>query len=88
MTFMVKARKLQAVDPDVINLSGGEPDFDTPVRIREEAKRWLDKGYTHYTVGPGLPELRSAIAEKLRRENSCAYTPEGIIVTPGGKYAI
>lgn len=52
ITFMTKARQLQAVDPEVINLSGGEPDFDTPIRIREEAKRWLDQGYTHYTIGP------------------------------------
>lgn len=88
MTFMVKARKLQAADPDVINLSGGEPDFDTPVRIREEAKRWLDKGYTHYTIGPGLPELREGIAQKLQEENGCHYSPDEVIVTPGGKYAI
>lgn len=88
IVFMSQAKQLQAKDPSIISLAGGEPDFDTPVRIREEVKRQLDAGYTHYTVGPGLPELRSAIAEKLRRENGCAYTPEGIIVTPGGKFAI
>ena len=88
IVFMSQAKQLQAKDPSITSLAGGEPDFDTPVRIREEVKRQLDAGYTHYTVGPGLPELRSAIAEKLRRENGCAYTPEGIIVTPGGKFAI
>ena len=88
MTFMVKAKQLQAADPEVINLSGGEPDFDTPMPIREEAKRWLDAGYTHYTIGPGLPELRERIARKLREENGCGYKADDIIVTPGGKFAI
>lgn len=88
IAFMAQAKKMKATDPSIISLAGGEPDFDTPVKIREELKRQLDTGYTHYTVGPGLPELRKAIAEKLREENHCAYTPEGVIVTPGGKFAI
>lgn len=88
IAFMAQAKKMKATDPSIISLAGGEPDFDTPVKIREELKRQLDVGYTHYTVGPGLPELRKAIAEKLREENHCAYTPEGVIVTPGGKFAI
>ena len=88
IAFMAQAKQMKAKDPSVISLAGGEPDFDTPVKIREEVKRQLDSGYTHYTVGPGLPELRKAIAEKLRDENHCAYTPEGVIVTPGGKFAI
>lgn len=88
IVFMSKAKQLQAVDPSVINLSGGEPDFDTPLRIRNEAKRLLDSGFTHYTVGPGLPELREGIAKKLQKENGCTYPPEGIIVTPGAKFAI
>jgi len=88
MVFMVKAKQLQAADPDVINLSGGEPDFDTPLPIREEAKKWLDAGYTHYTIGPGLPELRERIARKLNEENGCAYKADDVIVTPGGKFAI
>ena len=88
MTFMAKAKQLQAVDPEVINLAGGEPDFDTPQKIRDEMFRWVSQGYTHYTVGPGLPELRERIARKLAEENSCSYSPEGIVVTPGGKFAI
>lgn len=58
MTFMMKAKKLKAEDPEIIDLSGGEPDFDTPEAIRKELFRWVDAGYTHYTIGPGLPELR------------------------------
>ena len=88
IVFMGKAKQLQAKDPSVISLAGGEPDFDTPKAICEELNRQIAAGYTHYTVGPGLPELRVKIADKLNRENGCHYAPEGIIVTPGGKFAI
>ena len=88
MVVMAKAKKLKQSDPTIIDMSGGEPDFDTPRIIRDEAKRQLDAGYTHYTVGLGLPELREKIAEKLRNENGCGYTADGIIVTPGAKMAI
>lgn len=86
--FMEKAKKLQKNDSGIINLAGGEPDFDTPKRIRDEIVKQLDAGFTHYTVGPGLPELRDKIALKLKTENNCSYSADGIIVTPGGKYAI
>ncbi len=88
MAFMAKAKQMQAADPSVISLAGGEPDFDTPAKIRNEAVRWLNAGYTHYTTGAGLPELRERIARKLAEENGCNYSPEGVIVTPGGKFAI
>lgn len=88
MTFMGKAKQLQAKDPEIVNLSGGEPDFDTPVKIREELYRQVGAGYTHYTVGPGLPELRERIVKKLKEENGCNYSPDGVIVTPGGKFAV
>lgn len=88
IVFMAKAKQLQAKDKSVISLAGGEPDFDTPKPICEELTRQLAAGYTHYTVGPGLPELRERIARKLNEENGCHYSPDGIIVTPGGKFAI
>ena len=88
MVLMSKAKAMKAVDPSIIDLAGGEPDFDTPDRITMEAVRQLAKGYTHYTVGPGLPELRAGIAKKLYEENGCSYSPDGVIVTPGAKYAI
>ena len=88
MEVMAKAKKMKAVDPEIVDMAGGEPDFDTPKKIRDELFRQINAGYTHYTVGPGLPELREKIAEKLRTENGCHYTPDGIIVTPGGKYGI
>lgn len=88
MAFMAKAKQMQATDPSVINLAGGEPDFDTPKKICDELFRQINSGYTHYTVGAGLPELRKRIAEKLADENGCNYSPDGVIVTPGGKFAI
>lgn len=88
MAFMAKAKQMQATDATVINLAGGEPDFDTPKKICDEVIRQFNAGYTHYTVGPGLPELRERIARKLAEENGCCYSPDGIIVTPGGKFAI
>ena len=86
--FMAKAKALQAQGLDVINLAGGEPDFDTPAPIIEEACRQMRSGFTHYTVGQGLPELRARIARKLLEENAAPYDADEIIVTPGGKNAI
>ena len=88
METMAKAKKLKAQDPEIIDLAGGEPDFDTPKKICDELFRQINAGFTHYTVGPGLPELRQRIADKLERENGCHYDPSGVVVTPGGKYAI
>lgn len=59
-------------------MSGGEPDFDTPDKIRLEMIKYVTEGYTHYTVGPGLPELRIAIANKLKKENQCSYDAAAI----------
>lgn len=88
MVFMAKAKMLQEKDPSVISLAGGEPDFATPRPIVEEACKWLNAGYTHYTICPGLPELRSGIANKLRLENGIDASEDGVLVTPGGKFAI
>lgn len=88
MVFMSRAAEMQKTDPSIINLAGGEPDFDTPFRIREEAKKYLDAGYTHYVSGAGLLELREKIAQKLMEDNQAGYSPDGIILTPGGKFAI
>jgi len=74
---------------DVIRLELGEPDFDTPTYIKEAAKEAMEKGYTHYTAIAGIPELREAIAEKLREENGIEADPENeILVTCGGYHAV
>ncbi|RWX74126.1 MAG: Aspartate aminotransferase [Candidatus Methanosuratincola subterraneus] len=73
---------------DVISLGIGEPDFDTPAHIKEYAKEALDRGITHYTPNNGLKELRDAISEKLKKENSIFADPDKeIIVTTGGNQA-
>lgn len=88
MVLMTRAKEMQKKDPTVIGLAGGEPDFDTPARISEAAIQSLRDGYTHYVVGPGLPELRAAICKKLREENGVICDENCILVTPGGKNAI
>lgn len=88
MEYMKKATEFKSRDSEIIDLSGGEPDFDTPLPIREEAKKWLDKGFTHYTIGQGLPELRHRIAQKLKDDNHIDCNMRNILVTPGAKYAI
>ncbi|MEY4928055.1 MAG: hypothetical protein RI894_2491 [Bacteroidota bacterium] len=82
------ARELAAQGHRVINLSLGEPDFDTPDHIKEAAKVALDEGYTKYTPVAGLPELRKAIAEKLQRENGLTWTSENVVVSTGAKQSL
>ncbi|GAA4374085.1 pyridoxal phosphate-dependent aminotransferase [Hymenobacter koreensis] len=83
-----KARELAAQGVDVISLSFGEPDFQTPQYIKDAAKKAIDDGYTLYTPVPGYPELRQAIADKLKRENNLDYKPENIVVSTGAKQAL
>ena len=82
------ARDLAAQGNDVISLSIGEPDFDTPDHIKEAAKRALDAGYTKYTPVPGIPQLREAISRKFARDNDLAYAPSQIVVSNGAKQSI
>lgn len=82
------ARELKAKGQDVIDLSLGEPDFDTPAHIKEAAKQALDEGYTKYTPVNGLLELREAIVRKLARENDLQYTPNQIVVSNGAKQSV
>ncbi len=83
-----RARDIAALGHDVVNLTVGQPDFDTPDFIKQAAKHALDQGFTKYTPVPGLPELRQAIAEKFLNENNIDYTPEQIVVSNGAKQSI
>jgi aspartate aminotransferase len=83
-----KARALKAKGRDIISLDAGEPDFDTPVNIREAAIRAIHEGKTRYTDIDGTPELKAAICAKFARENGLAYIPAQINVSPGGKPVI
>lgn len=82
------ARNLKAQGHDVISLSIGEPDFDTPDHIKEAAKKALDEGYTKYTPVPGLMELREAICTKFKRDNGLEFKPNQIVVSNGAKQTI
>lgn len=83
-----KSRELKAKGFDVINLSIGEPDFNTPTYIKDAAKEALDQNYTFYPPVPGYPDLREAISRKFKRDNNLDYPADQIVVSTGGKQAL
>ena len=83
-----KSAEMKAQGIDVINMSVGEPDFNTPDHIKEAAKTAIDHNYSRYSPVPGYPELRKAIVEKLRRENGLEYTTNEILVSNGAKQSV
>lgn len=83
-----KVRELREAGRDVIGLTLGEPDFDTPQHIRDAAKKALDDGYTHYPPVNGYPELRQAIVDKLKRDNGLDYSPNQVVVSNGAKQSV
>jgi aspartate aminotransferase len=83
-----RAKKMQREGIDVISLSIGEPDFDTPKHIRDACIDALNRGETHYAPSNGIPELLSAVSEKITKENKFPCKPEQVIVTCGAKDAI
>ena len=80
-----KAGEMKAAGKDVISLSAGEPDFDTPENIKAAAKAAIDAGKTKYTAPDGIIELKQAICDKFQRENGLSYTPKQVSVGTGGK---
>ncbi len=82
------ARELKAEGKDVISFSAGEPDFDTPVAVKNAAKKALDEGHTKYTAVPGTPELLEAVANKLKRENGLTYATNQIQTNNGAKHSL
>ncbi|KAA9040660.1 pyridoxal phosphate-dependent aminotransferase [Ginsengibacter hankyongi] len=82
------SRELRASGIDVVDLSVGEPDFNTPEHIKEAAKKAIDENWSHYTPVPGYLELREAICRKLQRDNGLTYTPQQIVVSTGAKQSI
>jgi aspartate aminotransferase len=83
-----KSAEMKAQGIDVINMSVGEPDFNTPDHIKEAAKQAIDENYSRYSPVPGYPELRKAIVEKLKRENGLEYQPGEILVSNGAKQSV
>jgi len=88
LKITAKAKAMKAEGLDVIDFSVGEPDFPTPENIREFAKKAIDEGHTRYTAAPGIPELRRAVADRLRDDYRLEYDPSEICVSNGGKHAL
>ena len=88
LAVSAKAKRMKAQGIDVVSFGAGEPDFDTPTFIKEAAKEALDKGLTKYAPASGTPDLKKAVAEKLRRQNGLNYDPTQVIITCGGKHAL
>jgi len=82
------ARDLKAQGKDILSFSAGEPDFGTPQRIKDEAIKAINEGFTKYTAVPGIPELLEAISGKLKRENGLDYAPNQIIASNGAKHSL
>lgn len=81
-------RELRAKGIDVIDLSLGEPDFDTPKHIKDAAKKAIDDNFSHYTPVPGFLDLREAVCTKLKRDNNLDYKPENIVTSTGAKQSL
>lgn len=83
-----KSSEMKAQGIDVINMSVGEPDFNTPENIKNAAKQAVDENYSKYSPVPGYMSLRKAISDKLKNENGLNYSPNEILVTNGGKQSV
>lgn len=88
VTLLAKTKELQKTDPEILNLTGGEPDFPTPKAVCDTVVTELAAGHTHYSDSRGDADLRARIARKLQEENHAPYQAENILITPGAKYAV
>jgi aspartate aminotransferase len=88
LAITAKAREMKQKGIDVVGFGAGEPDFDTPVIIKDAAKKAIDQGFTKYTPTNGIPELREAIAAKIQKEHRISYKPTEVLVSCGGKHAL
>ena len=88
ITISAKAAELKSMGRDVIALSAGEPDFDTPKNIKSAAKTAIDAGRTKYTAPDGILELKQAICDKFKRDNDLVYTSDQVSVSTGGKQVL
>lgn len=88
LSITAKAKKMQQEGINVIGFGAGEPDFDTPVNIKEAAKKAIDKGFTKYTPTAGTKELKDAVCAKFKKDNNLEYSPDEILVSCGAKHSI
>ncbi|MEK7837070.1 MAG: aminotransferase class I/II-fold pyridoxal phosphate-dependent enzyme, partial [candidate division NC10 bacterium] len=88
LAMQAKAKAMRAQGINVISFGAGEPDFDTPARIKEAAIRALQGGQTKYTEVGGVPELRAAVCHKLERDQGLDYAPDEVVVSCGAKHTL
>ena len=88
LAMQARAKAMRAQGIDVISFGAGEPDFDTPARIKAAAVRALESGHTKYTEVGGIPELRAAVCQKFKRDNGLDYAPDEVTVSCGAKHAL
>ncbi len=88
LAMTAKAAELRSQGVDVLNFSVGEPDFNTPQNIIDAAKKAMDQGYTKYTPGSGIKELREAVCKKIKRDNNLDYNIDNVVVSCGGKHSL
>ena len=88
LAMQAKAKAMRAQGIDVISFGAGEPDFDTPRRIKDAAIRAIEQGQTKYTEVGGVPELRAAVCGKFKRDNGLDYTPDEVTVSCGAKHTL
>ena len=88
LAMTAKAAELRSQGIDVLNFSVGEPDFNTPKNIIDAAKKAMDQGYTKYTPGSGIKELREAVCKKIKRDNNLDYNIDNVVVSCGGKHSL
>jgi aspartate aminotransferase len=88
LAMQAKARAMRAQGIDVISFGAGEPDFDTPKRIKDAAVRALESGQTKYTEVGGIPELKAAVCQKFKRDNGLDYAPDEVTVSCGAKHTL
>jgi aspartate aminotransferase len=88
LSISAKAKAMKAKGQDVIGFGAGEPDFDTPLNIKAKAKEAVDKGMTKYTPASGLPALKQAVADKLKKDNGLTYDKDQVLIGCGAKHVI
>ena len=88
LAMQARAKAMRAQGINVISFGAGEPDFDTPQRIKDAAIRALERGQTKYTEVGGIPELRAAVCQKLKRDNGLDFTPDEVTVSCGAKHTL
>lgn len=88
LAISAKAAELKAAGKDMVTFGVGEPDFDTPIHIREAAKKAIDMGKTRYTPAAGIPALRQAVCDRLKKDNGLDYVPAQVIISNGAKHSL